>query len=477
MDQYPPEIVLGVCVGAFCLSAIAVSIAVLRWRRHSSGRCTQAKNSHGDEEEAAVTHGVSIAEDSIVNDESQPLLSDSAIRTRYVNNADEFARSFIDRSQSINHADSHASPKALGMSFDPAKNIVDVIQSDSSDSGIESIASDNSQPESSASSYFVSRVNDEGQGSVAAESGASSVEQEAAETIVHKDSVVEETKMTAVSTHLENWESSEVSDTSSAPTPPLLGAKDAFAATIDKDTTANSTKRDRSATSSSCMCLAANPMPAAIAASAAGRPRSSTLNAQAKEFVPSRPLRVASVARSREPSFCHSHVSANTNNDDDSRSSITTNSGGGADTPNAHAQPTEVTNTQIDSSCSISEIAELKAESPIANEEESTANNEPSESLPVTPSESKVGRTASNAVLNRRCRFWPSCSNKNCKYVHPSQACRMNLDCAFGANCIYIHPSDMQKINAVISRGNNRRSKRKNNEVIRFNNLESFITQ
>ncbi|KAJ2549995.1 hypothetical protein EV175_004231, partial [Coemansia sp. RSA 1933] len=97
----------------------------------------------------------------------------------------------------------------------------------------------------------------------------------------------------------------------------------------------------------------------------------------------------------------------------------------------------------------------------------------------MTPDEpaSRLAAAAATTVATRRCRFWPSCSNKNCKYAHPSVMCRMQSNCAYGASCIYIHPSDMNKINAVVTRGNGRRSKRKINELIRYNNLEAYVAQ
>ncbi|KAJ2225537.1 hypothetical protein H4R99_007134, partial [Coemansia sp. RSA 1722] len=74
--------------------------------------------------------------------ESQPLLSESAIRTYYATNANEFARSYIDRTQPC----SFATPQSLGQDAgavpfgEHVLTIVPTVSSDSSDSGIESCA-------------------------------------------------------------------------------------------------------------------------------------------------------------------------------------------------------------------------------------------------------------------------------------------------------------------------------------------------
>ncbi|KAJ1807952.1 hypothetical protein LPJ56_006165 [Coemansia sp. RSA 2599] len=87
-------------------------------------------------------------------------------------------------------------------------------------------------------------------------------------------------------------------------------------------------------------------------------------------------------------------------------------------------------------------------------------------------------QTGVGAMAKRRCRFWPSCNNRNCKYRHPSQTCSTYPNCTFGNNCIYIHPCDVQKINSVISRmhgDGSRRPKRKHNDIVRLNNLSSYV--
>ncbi|KAJ2784441.1 DNA replication factor C complex subunit Rfc1 [Coemansia javaensis] len=105
-DKYPPAAVAGACLGAVVLAAVGAALAVLwlrsRRRRHcrrlslgcdastsaastsAGSRRTLAKTTQ-EEEEAAAPRG-----------EAQPLLSESAIRTRYASSPSEFARSLID---------------------------------------------------------------------------------------------------------------------------------------------------------------------------------------------------------------------------------------------------------------------------------------------------------------------------------------------------------------------------------------------
>ncbi|KAG0271240.1 hypothetical protein BGZ95_000964 [Linnemannia exigua] len=45
--------------------------------------------------------------------------------------------------------------------------------------------------------------------------------------------------------------------------------------------------------------------------------------------------------------------------------------------------------------------------------------------------------------MKSRCRFWPNCTNKSCKFTHPSTYCRDPENCSFGDRCNFIHPNDM----------------------------------
>ncbi|KAI8596993.1 hypothetical protein EDD21DRAFT_386621 [Dissophora ornata] len=45
--------------------------------------------------------------------------------------------------------------------------------------------------------------------------------------------------------------------------------------------------------------------------------------------------------------------------------------------------------------------------------------------------------------MKSRCRFWPKCTNKSCKFTHPSLPCRDPENCSFGDRCIFMHPNDL----------------------------------
>jgi len=39
-----------------------------------------------------------------------------------------------------------------------------------------------------------------------------------------------------------------------------------------------------------------------------------------------------------------------------------------------------------------------------------------------------------------RCRFYPSCTNAECPFHHPTEDCKFFPKCTNGERCIYIHP-------------------------------------
>ncbi|KAG1128466.1 hypothetical protein G6F42_005940 [Rhizopus arrhizus] len=41
-----------------------------------------------------------------------------------------------------------------------------------------------------------------------------------------------------------------------------------------------------------------------------------------------------------------------------------------------------------------------------------------------------------------RCVLWPYCTNNHCKYSHPIKECRMGEQCTFMDRCMFLHPSD-----------------------------------
>ena len=53
----------------------------------------------------------------------------------------------------------------------------------------------------------------------------------------------------------------------------------------------------------------------------------------------------------------------------------------------------------------------------------------------------KDGERPKRDPAKTRCNFWPTCKNKECPFVHPSEQCPKFPKCHFGNKCIYIHPS------------------------------------
>ncbi|ORZ00921.1 hypothetical protein BCR43DRAFT_511861 [Syncephalastrum racemosum] len=44
--------------------------------------------------------------------------------------------------------------------------------------------------------------------------------------------------------------------------------------------------------------------------------------------------------------------------------------------------------------------------------------------------------------MKSRCDYWPTCTNKNCKFRHPVKPCRAGDACSFGDRCMFLHPKD-----------------------------------
>ncbi|KAG2227475.1 hypothetical protein INT45_007500 [Circinella minor] len=44
--------------------------------------------------------------------------------------------------------------------------------------------------------------------------------------------------------------------------------------------------------------------------------------------------------------------------------------------------------------------------------------------------------------MKSRCDYWPTCSNRNCKFRHPVKPCRAGDECSFGNRCMFLHPRD-----------------------------------
>ncbi|KAJ2452975.1 hypothetical protein EV183_002560 [Coemansia sp. RSA 2336] len=352
MYQYPTVVVAGACAGGAVLAALAVALIVLYRRvfarRRRSRRSGQPKNP--SQEEAAVSQAPTAV---AVPAEARPLLSESAIRTRYADSADEYARSLMERS-SAGHGTFGSQPWALSRSpYNPLQNTVQVIATDSEDSD--------------DSSFGSSRSAGSARQPAIAPNLASSALQPAKHSVSRTCAIAAERESGPETLHSSRSHacSSASSQNATHAAPPRISASGHTSSAAD---------------SAVCEC----PDYADTACEQpAGRPRCFTLNAQAKEFVP-----------------------------------------GG--------------HTAV-----------------------------------VSPSDNKPAGS-SPAVVKRRCRFWPKCTNRNCKYVHPSQPCQADPQCSFGNSCIFVHPVDMHKINSVLSSKNAYRHKRKT-DVIKLNNLESYI--
>ncbi|KAJ2553259.1 hypothetical protein EV175_003008, partial [Coemansia sp. RSA 1933] len=278
MDRYPPGIVLGVCVAALCLATTLVTVVALSCRRRNRTHQTQAKTTpqhDGNEEEASVaTHDITAAaQPRTIDDETQPLLSESAIRSRYADNANEFARSFIEHPVlPAGSQDPEALTQSCGPSFDLAENVVSIMQSDSSDSGIDSTASGSDNDDNSA-------CRTRGSSAVSVDDGNSG---ESASLTEYRNQTNHTTEYV-----------SEPKD-ESGPAAGLVQLAHVSNKASPSDTaaayammhSASTERRDRSATTCTSSVGSTDTDKESAPSSAVGRPRSSTLNVQAKAFVP-----------------------------------------------------------------------------------------------------------------------------------------------------------------------------------------------
>ncbi|KAJ2726230.1 hypothetical protein GGI07_000707 [Coemansia sp. Benny D115] len=589
--MYSHDVVLAACVSGLVLAAIALPVyLVLR--------------SDIDEEATTATSCIDdLPAHTAASAEAQPLLSESAIRTRYATNPNEFAHSYIGRAQ----ASSYLAPHSLGLAagtdqeapFVMAEHVVTLVPTDSSgssDSGIESCSSnighgnkgedsgddmdmgmdtergDAAEPEPESMSMSVTPPKEENaalqqedevecgehagvddgdvapRGSPASEAaldGCSNADDNIAPVVsavenghsAEHDAVVDaisepnveqgtekgapEITITneqqqqqqqqeneiaqtpesdAVSVEQEqcnaNTHVSEIGTTTKTleDAPTESDSKDTESATAPSTAVTAAVKRSGSgdqlqvtkgrslSQGNACRNNGIAEASADAAANMPGmsagnqghqegtvRPRSSTLNAQAKAFVPSKSLRSSlfdrDVVHPPQPTKEEPGVVV-TDQADDSTPAKSKHRGSAA------SSHTSCTSVSDESTTAESEKAEEQAD---GQQHEDTGIQEESQDTEVSASD-----PSGASVAKRRCRFWPSCSNRNCKYTHPSQTCRMYPNCTFGTNCIYIHPADVQKINMVISRQNmpstGRKTKRKNQEIIRMNNLSAFVT-
>ncbi|KAJ2808843.1 DNA replication factor C complex subunit Rfc1 [Coemansia guatemalensis] len=412
---YPLTAAVGACIGGLVLVAFAVAAAVVLLRRRSGSRRQQPKAAQ--EEESVGAHAT--AQHAAVC-ETQPLLSESAIRTRYAASPTEYAQSFIGSLPNSTLGAPQSPSQTLGRSpCNAVQHIIAVAVTDSSDSGIDS---SDEEPDSALAAAFHGRPelgrspNHDSIGAASfagalgaplkADCGAAACPSESME---HKEQPAAGAS-----------EVMQPIGSSNAITPAVAGENAAASAVADKSTAeADNCSQSVEQIGSECMPNV-SPLP------------------QPRELEHATPTTAMSCAA--EPvtgAFAPQHQQPES-----------------VDTP--HQCSSQATTPRDNSSRSRSTSADAQGVEP----------DLPAE-LTSQPSNDDT------KPFKRRCRFWPTCSNGKCKYTHPRERCHMYPNCAFGSSCIYVHPGDMQKINSVIAGKGARRAKRKN-DIIKFNHLESY---
>ncbi|KAJ2745905.1 hypothetical protein GGI20_001784 [Coemansia sp. BCRC 34301] len=430
MSAHSPEVAIaGACAGIIGLVGVVLAIAAAV--RHRSRLESRSRNELEEEGAAVCAPALAV----VVVNETQPLLSESAIRTRYANNPNEFARSYIDRPQ---HS-SYVGPRSLGgspagMPYSPAENIVIVAPSDisdSEDSGIESCVSTHSDKQDAVHLEATS-----------ADSVVATVEPQPADKVVDAATSVS-TPACAPFMFSQPVACMHAGDAPSTEQACLTGP----AETVDT-LAPNRCGPGQTLTNAEGLLV-----PQVPAADGVRRPRSSTLSARARVFVPG--------SRSRTMV-------------DASGTSIGELKDRPA--PTGNVSPKLIDNQvqalgQSTQSSTRSSLSESKTD---VDADKTDGERQPSTTNETTGSaEAEPGTTF---IPNRRCRFWPSCNNKNCKYSHPSRTCMMYPNCTYGEHCVFIHPCDAQRINDVISRGKVKRNRRKKNrDLVRLNNISDFV--
>ncbi|KAG0165846.1 hypothetical protein DFQ28_005239 [Apophysomyces sp. BC1034] len=61
------------------------------------------------------------------------------------------------------------------------------------------------------------------------------------------------------------------------------------------------------------------------------------------------------------------------------------------------------------------------------------------------PEQIEQQRQAYIPPMKSRCIYWPSCTNKNCKFAHPTKQCREGDNCTYGERCMFLHVQDMEQ--------------------------------
>ncbi|KAG0329465.1 hypothetical protein BGZ99_001851 [Dissophora globulifera] len=110
--------------------------------------------------------------------------------------------------------------------------------------------------------------------------------------------------------------------------------------------------------------------------------------------------------------------------------------------------PWKVNNTNDDKVQTLREVSRVAQHSELNAAAPEFKPSWGSAPLPAPVQRQAIARDAPSSQdqqgkLKSRCRFWPKCTNKSCKFTHPSLPCRDPENCSFGDRCVFIHPNDM----------------------------------
>ncbi|ORX67091.1 hypothetical protein DL89DRAFT_294886 [Linderina pennispora] len=351
--------------------------------------------------------------------ERQPLLNDASIRTRYAQDSNEFARPFIVREGGLSpNAGSTAIGSAMG--FSPVENVVTIVPSDSSDS------------ESSADSC--STAPNSGNAAEDAHAGIATKPAETPSVVV--DEVAEPMQEAKRDENVSAQDSgSEAVASESVVLPRSTAIGEPRAAPMPVHTrfsfTQLSESEDTDMTTDDDEEKPATRTFADVTAKRLGR---------------------------REPS----------------QSSGDTAVMSGKAGPQSTAQGPRQRGFTLNAQAKAFRAEQAAAQLGIGQPGDDAISRQLS-----APQMQALGRAAANGGREQQQASQPGGrtvdGGSNCKYVHPSQTCRMYPDCSYSNHCIYIHPSDTHKINIMLSRGNSRRSKRSQQDILRLNNLEAYV--
>ncbi|KAF9351502.1 hypothetical protein BGX26_010504 [Mortierella sp. AD094] len=126
-------------------------------------------------------------------------------------------------------------------------------------------------------------------------------------------------------------------------------------------------------------------------------------------------------------------------------SNLTTEESDQADTPTTLVgEELEMTKDTLQTLQEVSRVAKHSELNARAQEFKPSWLASPQQVAPISRPEVPQDTASAKSVikLKSRCHYWPNCTNKACKYTHPSQPCRDGDNCRFGDRCIFIHPKD-----------------------------------